>query len=154
MSLVIKDPTSIKLQQGPHWSSFEKFRSDGAKSKSLESVKDGKVGTLHTKTGQYRIVEEHDFQKLLGLARDVERLRGGLKLVMQAVRVVRKHPDDNESLELLATSVTLLGDLPELPTRSSFDPLLPEGFDIDPDDEDDLDFDQIKRPFDTHSVAL
>lgn len=149
--MLIKEPTSIKLQQGPSWPSFEKFRNEGAK--SLESIKDGTVATLHTKTGQYRIVEEHDFQELLGLARDVARLRGGLSLVMKAVRVVQKHPD-NDSLELLATSVTMLGDLPELPTRSNFDYLSPEDEDIDLDDEVTLEPDQIERPLSDYTGAL
>lgn len=150
MSLLTPNSTSINLQSGPSWSSFDKFRSDGAT--SLRCVKDGKVATLSTKTGQYRVIEEHDFQELLGLARDVARLRGGLRMVMQAARVVQKRPDD-DTLSLLISSVTMLGDLPELPTRSSFAPLLPEGSNVEPDDEDDLDFDQIKRPFDTYSAA-
>lgn len=150
MSLLTKDPTSINLQHGPSWSSFEKFRTEGAR--SLESIKDGTVATLHTKTGQYRIVEEHDFQELLGLARDVARLRGGLRLVMQAVRVVQEHPN-SATLEMLATSVTMAGDLPELPTRSNFDHLSPEDGDVDPDDEVTLDPDQIERPLSNHSRA-
>lgn len=149
MTLITKDSTN--LQSGPSWSSFEKFRTEGAK--ALESIKDGKVGTLHTKTGQHRILEERDFQKLLGLARDVERLRGGLRILMQTVRVVQKHPDA-ESLSLLAETVSMLGSLPELPTRESFDPLLPEGLEVDPDDEVDLDPAQIERPFDTRNLAL
>ncbi len=61
---------------------------------------------------------------------------------------------DAESLSLLAETVTMLGSLPELPTRESFDPLLPEGLEVDPDDEVDLDPAQIKRPFDTRNTAL
>lgn len=139
----------IDLQNGPIWSSFEKFRAEGAK--ALNSLKEGKVATLQTKTGQYRIVEEHDFQKLLGLARDVERLRGGLSILTQTVRVVQKHPDV-ESLNLLAEIVTMLGSLPELPTRDSFDPLLPEGIEVDPDDEVDLDPALIERPLNADNV--
>jgi hypothetical protein len=36
---------------------------------------------------------DKDFQKLLGLVRDVDRLRGGLRLLLQTVRIVQKHPD-------------------------------------------------------------
>lgn len=149
MSLATQDSTN--LQNGPSWSSFEKFRTEGAK--ALESLKDGKVGTLQTKTGQYRILEERDFQKLLGLARDVERLRGGLRVVVQAVRVVQKHRDD-DTLKLLADAVTMMGSLPELPTRDNFDPLLPEGIEVEPDDEVDLDPAEIERPLDAHNVVL
>lgn len=139
----------IELRNGPIWSSFEKFRVEGAK--ALDALKEGKVATLQTKTGQYRIVEEHDFQKLLGLARDVERLHGGLSILTQTVRVVQKHPDV-ESLNLLAEIVTMLGSLPELPTRDSFDPLLPEGIEVDPDDEVNLDPAQVERPLDADNV--
>lgn len=151
MPLLKKDSTSFSLRSGPSWPSFEKFRTEGAN--ALESVKGGTVATLQTKTGQYRILEEHDFQALLGLARDVERLRGGLSVVVKAVRGVQKHPDDPESLDLLLETVMMLGSLPELPTRTGFDHLSPEGLDVDPDDEVTLDPDQIKRPIGVHAAA-
>ncbi len=72
-SLAKKESNTFSLQPGPTWFSFEKFRQEGAK--ALESVKNGIVGILHTKTGQYRILEERDFQKMYGLARDIDRLR-------------------------------------------------------------------------------
>lgn len=134
---------SINLQNGPNWQSFEKLRTEGVK--ALEPVKDGKVAILTTKTGQYRILEEHDFQKLLGLARDVERLRGGLRVLLRTVRVAQKHPDA-ESMNLLIETITMLGTLPELPTRDSFEPLMPEGLEIDLDDEVNLNPDHIERP--------
>lgn len=150
MPLLTKDSTSFSLQSGPSWSSFEKFRAEGAK--ALESIKDGTVATLHTKTGQYRILEEHDFQKLLGLARDMERLRGGLRVVVKAVRIVQKHPDDPDSLNLLAEAVAMLGGLPELSTHKGFEHLIPEGLDVEPDDEVTLDPNQIERPISTHTA--
>lgn len=156
MSLLTENPTSLEWQQGPSWSSFEKFRNEGAK--SLESIKDGTVASLHTKTGQYRILEEHDFQTLLGLARDVERLKGGLRVVGLAVRIVQKHPDDPDSVSLLVEAVTeaftMLGCSPELPTRSNFDYLSLEDDDIDPDDEVTLDPDQIERPLSAQTGVL
>jgi hypothetical protein len=134
----------LALKSLINWSSFEQFRTEGAK--ALSPIKDGVVASLSTKTGQYRILEEHDFQKLLGLARDVERLRGGLRLVMQAARVVQKHPDA-DSLNLLTEAVTVMGSLPELPVRESFEDLLPEYPHVDSDDEVDLDPNNIVRPF-------
>jgi hypothetical protein len=136
----------LDLQTGPHWSSFEQFRTTGAT--ALSSVKSGTVATIQTKTGVYRVLEEQDFQKLLGLARDVERLRSGLRIVVQAVHVAQKHPDP-ESLNLLTEIVTLLSDLPGLPTREHFDTLAPENLDFDPEDEVNLDPQQIQRPL-TH----
>ncbi|HLP90958.1 MAG TPA: hypothetical protein VK184_20535 [Nostocaceae cyanobacterium] len=134
---------SINLHNGPSWQSFEKFRTEGAK--ALEPIKNGQVATLSTKTGQYRILEEKDFQRLLGLARDVDRLRGGLRVLLRTVRVVQKHPD-TDSINLLMETITMLGSLPELPTRDNFEPLTPEGFEIDEDDEFELDPSKIERP--------
>jgi hypothetical protein len=54
----------LNLKPGTHWSSFEQFRTEGAK--ALSPIQGGVVATLSTKTGQYRIIEEQDFQKLLG----------------------------------------------------------------------------------------
>lgn len=129
-------PQVLSFQSGQVWTSFEQFRIEGGK--ALSSVKDGTVATLQTKNGQYRILEEHDFQKLFGLARDIDRLRGGLRVVTLAVRAAQKHPDA-ETLNVLAEAVALLGSLPELPVRERFEVLLPEGEAPDPDDEVNLD---------------
>ncbi|MEO0014046.1 MAG: hypothetical protein RLZZ535_2435 [Cyanobacteriota bacterium] len=120
---------------------------------SLAEIKDGVVATLTTKTGQYRIVEEDDFQHLYGLARDVDRLRGGLRMVTVAVRAAQKHPDP-ENLEVLAEAVAMLGELPELPTRDSFEPLIPEAPNLDEDDDVMLDPHQIERPLNNDPLAL
>ncbi len=141
----------FNLRLGQSWPSFEKFRAEGAH--ALNSVKSGLVATLHTKGGQYRIIEEHDFQKMYGLARDVDRLRGGLRVVTLAVRAAQKHPDP-ENLSLLAEAVAMLGSLPELPTRENFDQLIPEGLQLDQDDEVILNPDQIDRPLEAKSLAL
>ncbi|MEC4819131.1 MAG: hypothetical protein SAK29_38535 [Scytonema sp. PMC 1069.18] len=151
MASVINDSTSFELRVGSRWSSFEKFRTEGAK--SLESIKNGTIAILQTKTGQYRILEEHDFQKMLGLARDVDRLRRGARVLSRAVRVVQKHRD-TDTLNLLLEAVTMLGTLPELPTCDRFEPLLPEDTDADiEDDEVDLDPDSVTRPLDTKNAT-
>jgi hypothetical protein len=144
MASTVKASKSLELKAGPRWSSFEKFRTEGAK--SLESLKDGTVAVLVTKTGQYRILEEHDFQRILGLARDVDRLRQGLRIVLQSARIVQKHPSDADTINLLVEAVTMLGSLPELPTRGNFESLLPENMDEDIDDEVELNPEYIQRP--------
>lgn len=143
MSALTNTQAVFSLQPGPNWSSFEQFRTSGAG--ALGSIVSGHVATLQTKTGQYRILTEQDFQKLYGLARDVERLRGGLNCVFDAVRVVQKH-GDQESLNLLVSTVSMVGNIPVLPTRSDFGPLMPEGFELYPDDEVELDPAKIVRP--------
>ena len=146
-----RKPGLFNLRFGQTWRSFEKFRTEGAK--ALSTIKDGAVATLTTKTGQYRIMEERDFQQMYGLARDVDRLRSGLKMVTVAVRAAQKHPD-RENLEVLAEAVAMLGEMPELPTRNSFEPLMPENTDFDDDDDVMLDPNEIERPFSNETPVL
>ena len=138
-----RSEAGFSLRVGQSWKSFEQFRTGGAK--ALNSVKDRVIATLQTRTGQYRIVEERDFQELYGIARDVDRLRGGLRVVVLAVRAAQKHPDE-ETLNVVAEAVAMLGNLPELPVREEFDELIPEGTDWDEDDEVILDPNSVVRP--------
>jgi hypothetical protein len=122
----------LHLNLGPTWTSFEKFRIDGAK--QLEQVHSGHIGTLLTKTGQFRVLAERDFQQLLGLAKEIDRVRGGLRVVISAARVVQQHPDSS-SMQVLMDAVSLLGELPILPTQTGHTPLELE--DLDELEEDD-----------------
>lgn len=146
-----KDQTTLSLRPGPNWSSFEKFRKEGAT--ALDSIKNGTVASLQTKSGQYRILSERDYQKLYGLARDVDRLQGGLRVVVSAVRAVQKHPD-SETIRVLLESINLMNNLPELPTRNSFEPLQLEGFELEEDDEVILDPHQLDRLTNTNGEEL
>ncbi len=143
MAITQKNQGQFSLRVGQTWKSFEQFRLEGAK--TLSAVKDRFIATLHTKSGQYRIIEERDFQTLYGLARDVDRLRGGLRVVVLAVRAAQKHPDE-ENLNLLAEAVAMLGNLPELPMRDTFEALEPETSDWDEEDEVILDSDRLPHP--------
>ncbi|MDJ0621104.1 MAG: hypothetical protein QNJ63_30940 [Calothrix sp. MO_192.B10] len=146
-----RNETGFGLRVGSSWKSFEQFRTEGAK--ALSSVKHRVIATLLTRTGQYRILEEKDFQELYGIARDVDRLRGGLRVVFVAARAAQKHPDE-ESLSVLAEAVAMLGNLPELPVRDEFDDLVPE--ETDWDDEDDeviLDPNSVARPLQLQETA-
>lgn len=81
---------------------------------------------------------------LYGLARDIERLRGELRVV-GAVRVAQKHPEP-ETLDHLAEAVAMLGELPALPIQKSSEDLEPEDLEWDEDDEVTLDPRQVPRP--------
>jgi hypothetical protein len=48
------------LRSGANWTSFEKFRLQGAE--ALSSIANGAIATLQTKTGKYRIIEESDYE--------------------------------------------------------------------------------------------
>jgi hypothetical protein len=143
--MLVELQPSLKLSPTAHWNSFEQFRTSGAS--ALNTITPGAVGTLHTKTGQYRILTESDFQRLLGMASDVERLQQGLSVVTRAVRLVQKHPDDSDTLELLVETVTLLGSSSTVPpTKSDFPPLAIEDIPVDADDEVILSPTAIERP--------
>ncbi|RUT06000.1 hypothetical protein DSM106972_032060 [Dulcicalothrix desertica PCC 7102] len=150
-SLTKKEHKELGFKVGLTWRSFEKFRQEGAK--ALESIKDGIVGILHTKTGQYRILEERDFQKLYGLARDVDRLQGGLRIVVSAARALKKDPDNPDTMDVLLQSITFLGSLPELPTREKFEPLLVETTELDEDDEVILNSKELEKLIKSESLT-
>jgi hypothetical protein len=140
-----KSIPTIQLTPSASWNSFEQFRTSGAN--TLTTITDGTVGTLQTKTGQYRILNEHDFQRLVGLTSDVERLQQGLSVVMRAVRVVENHPEDADTLALLVETVSLLGNISTvLPTRSSFPPLELEDIPAESEDEVMLSPELLNRP--------
>ena len=136
------------LKPGRIWKSWEQFRRGGQE--ELAALKPGEIGQLLVKEGSYRIVREQDFQELYGLANDVDRLRGGLPVVIAAVRAVQQHRDAS-TVETLLEAVALIGDIPILPTRRAFEPPQPEGLELDPDDEVELDPAKVYRPYVTRS---
>jgi hypothetical protein len=95
---------------------------------ALDAIKLGSVGTLQTKTALYRILRDEDWQKLVGLASEVHRIRGGVTLVLQAAKVVAKHKDQ-DSFDLFYRSVSMLSESSLLPERDGH-----EGFDLTPDE--------------------
>jgi hypothetical protein len=133
----------LSLAQGAMWPSFEQFRTQG--NAALQQITPGRVGTL--KQGQYRILAESDFQHLYGLARDIERLRGGIRVVIATARAAKIHPDE-ATLEALMEAVMLMGELPALPLRDNFESLKPEGLEESDDasKEDEIDLNNIPRP--------
>lgn len=102
------------LQPGPCWYSFEQFRKCGIN--SLDGFALGTVGTLQCKASTFRILLDSDFQKLLGLATEVHRLKQGITIVVQAAKVVAKH-NDQESIQLLLQTASMLNQSNLLPER-------------------------------------
>ena len=92
-------PSSPRLKPGPEWLSFEQFRTGG--SSGLDAVHDGRVGTLRTKGGVFRIVTDEDFQSLVGFASEVERLKNGLSTMLHAARVILEHHGSPSAIDLL-----------------------------------------------------
>jgi hypothetical protein len=139
------------LAPGPHWTSFEKFRVQG--SSALTQIEPGAVGILTSQGRQFRILCEGDFQHLLGLAREVDRVRQGLHVVHAAVQTVQEHPGQS-SVNTLVEAALLLGDSPVLPVRHRFAALQPERQAVDDQNDADEEADEVeinpkavRRPF-------
>ncbi len=130
------------LTPGPYWGSFENFRTSG--NTALESIRTGCVGTLSTKAGVFRILRDDDFQRLIGLAAEVHRIRDGITFIVSAARVVQKHRDE-ESIQHLIESVSLLGGSPVLPVRDGHDRFRISADEVSENSED-LDLTTIPRP--------
>jgi len=131
------------LIPGPVWTSFEQFRMAGAS--GLDELPINGVATLRTKAGTFRILRDADFQGLLGLASDVCRLQKGLKLIMQAAKVVVKHPDE-EHVRLLIQSASLIAESPELPQRQGHESLYLTPSEVAEEANDDFDLETAKIP--------
>jgi hypothetical protein len=144
MTSVVRESASVKysgavpsqLSAGPFWGSFESFRTQGAN--ALLQMEDATVGTLMVKGRAFRVLRDEDFQSLVGLAREVERIRRGLRVVTAAVKTVQAHKDP-VSIETLVEATLLLGESPSLPAREEFTTLRPESGEDVGDDEVELD---------------
>jgi len=114
------------LVPGPQWPSFEKFRLAGGT--GLDSIKPGTVATLWNKSRQFRILRDEDFQRLVGIASEVHRLKTGVTIVLQAARLVARHKDE-ESVNLLIDYASTLGASMVLPERDGHGQ-----FELEPED--------------------
>lgn len=90
-------------------------------------------------------MRDQDFQRLIGIASEIHRIKAGVTIVLSAAKVVQKHKDE-ESIELLVKSAALLEESSVLPERDGHD-----SFHITPNEvlenaEDDLDLEDIPRP--------
>jgi hypothetical protein len=132
----------LALKPGRVWKSWEQFRTGGQT--ELATLEMGEVGQLITRSGSFRVLREDDFQHLAGLARDVDRVQGGLNVIITAARAVREHRDE-ATVNTLVEVLTYIGDIPALPTRDRFEPMRPENPDADPDDEVELDPAVLRR---------
>jgi len=136
---------SSDLRLGPTWASFEKLRAEG--SRALECIKPGSVGRLTTKQGSFAILRDEDFQTLLGLARDVERLQGGLNLIVSAARAMQKYPTDPDLTEVLIQAVVMMN-IPAFSFRDHYAEIQPEGLEVEEEDGDYiLDPSELIKPF-------
>lgn len=110
-----KQNLRLSPEVGPKWSSFDKMRVDEGRKEKLASLGHGVIGELGLKGGRaIMLIEEGDFQFLLASSREIERLRHGMRVVVSAVRLVEKHPDDQDMVNHLIEVVSALGVTPAL----------------------------------------
>lgn len=142
----IGEAGSMKLQPLQPWRSPEQFRKNLGD--NLRSIDRGYVGTLLTKENKtIRLLTDEDFQELYGLAREIDRLRDGIEVIIAAAVSVQENQNES-AIRVLTKAALTLGRTPVLPTRNpskdfSLDIVQSEEIDTD----DSFDFDDIKRPF-------
>lgn len=134
------------LVPGPVWNSFEKFRTSG--STALDSMPKASVATLRTKAATYRVMRDEDFQRLVGWASEACRIQKGVRLVVQAAKVVLKHPE-KESFQLLIDSASMIAESPALPLKRGHDSLQLSQSEIDEQAKDEFNLEnaEIPRPW-------
>ena len=112
------DKQEVELRPGPHWSSFEQFRLNGVDG-LLNTLADDQVGTLDVKNRKFVLLQASSFQRLLGLARDADRLSHSLHALLQAVALLRETGVSQAALDHVFELADLLVPLASPPpTRS------------------------------------
>lgn len=134
---------TLGFSSGPSWSSFDQLKNAGAS--ALSGIQPGCVGTVSTKSGIYTILNAADFQRLLGLATEINRLRTGVRLVLSSARFFRKHRDQ-ESINLLIESAEMLAESSVLPERTGHDEFVISLKELEENNGEDLDLQNIPRP--------
>lgn len=134
------------LQPLSPWRSPEQFRKNLGE--NLRLIERGHVGTLMTKDNKtIRLLTDEDFQALYGLAKEVDRLRDGIDLIIAAAVSVQKTQDES-AVVVLTKAALALGRSPVLPTRHPSKDFNLDDIKVDESDTDDsFDFNDIKRPF-------
>lgn len=108
----------VDLRPGPHWGSFEQFRVNGVDG-LLNALQEDQVGTLDVKNQQFVLLRANSFQRLLGLARDADRLSHSLHALLQAVALLRETDASQAALEHVCEFADLFTPLVSpAPTRS------------------------------------
>ncbi len=143
---VMRRPHTPSLRPGRVWKSFEQFRLGGQS--ELTALASGEIGQLLTRVGSFRLLHEEDFQRLYGLARDVERIQNGLRVILAAARSAEKHRDE-VTLDALLEAVALCANIPPPPIRSGNSSVAPEGLALDDDDLEGIELNPnaIPRPY-------
>lgn len=114
----VTDQQEVDLRPGPHWGSFEQFRVNGVDG-LLNALEEDQIGTLDVKNREFVLLRQSSFQRLLGLARDADRLSHSLHALLQAVALLRETGGSQAALEHVSELADLFAPLASPPpTRS------------------------------------
>jgi len=139
------DQQEVDLRPGPHWSSFEQFRVNGVEG-LFNALQENQVGTLDVKNREFVLLQASSFQRLLGLARDADRLSHSFHALLQAVALLRETGGPQAALEHVFELADLFAPLASPPTRSR-EPVFDADEQADvPVEELDFELDPAKIP--------
>ncbi len=105
----------VDLRPGPHWGSFEQFRVNGVDG-LLNALQEDQVGTLDVKNREFALLQAGAFQRLLGIARDADRLSHSLRALLQAVTLLQETGSSQPALEHVYELADLFAPLASLPS--------------------------------------
>jgi len=143
MSKSTTRPTSSSLIEGPVWKSFEQFcKGDEA---ALNSIPDHGVGMIVNEISQFRIMREDDFQRLIGLATEVQRIQKAFNIALQNAKAAAQHPD-KDHMDRFIKSATSLGDNLVFSTRDGLGQYQLTQDEICTQDVEEFDLAEIPRP--------
>lgn len=135
----------VDLRPGPHWGSFEQFRIHGVDG-FLNALEEDQIGTLDVKNQEFVLLRSNSFQRLLGLARDADRLSHTLDALLQAVALLRETGSSQAALEHVYELAGLFASLASSPPTR-----LPE-FEFDGDEQCDVPIEELDFELDPAEV--
>lgn len=139
------------MRPGPHWGSFEQFRVNGVDG-LLNALEEDQIGTLDVKNREFVLLRQSSFQRLLGLARDADRLSHSLHALLQAVALLRETGGSQGALDHVVELADLFAPLASPPPARTREFIFDaDEFDADeqadvPVEELDFELDPAKVP--------
>lgn len=140
------DQRGVDVWPGPHWGSFEQFRVNGVDG-LLNALEEDQVGTLDVKDREFMLLRASSFQRLLGPARDADRLSHSLHALLQAVALLRETGGSQAALEHVFELADLFAPLASPPPERSRELVFDADEQVDVPIEDvDFELDPAKVP--------
>lgn len=101
MSVTPREAIELRIEPGPHWSSFEQFRLSGVDG-LRQALGPKQVGRLNVKGEEFVIMHSESFTRLHGAAQEASHLRRQLRLIQQAVQLIDETHGSQMAIEHLS----------------------------------------------------